>query len=60
MQLQNKFLRNLQIGFGVSLLILIATAVVSYYSIYNLKEQAGLGQSYQYGVATIGNCNIAA
>ena len=42
MELQNKFLRNLQIGFGISLLILIASSLLSYYSIYNLKKKAGM------------------
>src|SRR3954468_3687893 len=42
MKLQNKFLRNLRIGFGISLLILIASSLLSYYSIYNLKKKAGL------------------
>src|SRR5947208_13049203 len=42
MELQNKFLRNLRIGFGISLLILIASSLLSYYSIYNLKKKAGL------------------
>src|SRR5689334_2384980 len=42
MQLQNNFLRNLRIGFGLSLLILIVTAVLSYYSIYRLKQQSDM------------------
>src|SRR4051794_36166926 len=42
MELQNKFLRNLRIGFGISLLILIASSLLSYYSIYNLKKRAGM------------------
>src|SRR3954469_9643803 len=42
MKLQNKFLRNLRIGFGISLLILIASSLLSYYSIYNLKKKAGM------------------
>ena len=33
-------LRNLQIGFGLSLFILIVTSVASYSSIYNLLEGA--------------------
>src|SRR3954466_3646730 len=42
MKLKNKFLRNLRIGFGVSLLILIASSLLSYYSISNLKKKAGM------------------
>src|SRR4051794_34534376 len=41
MELQNKFLRNLRIGFGISILILIASSLLAYYSIYNLKKKAG-------------------
>src|SRR4051812_46403057 len=40
MELQNKFLRNLQTGFGISLLILIVSSLLAYYSIYNLKKKA--------------------
>lgn len=42
MELQHKFLRNLQIGFGLSLLVLIVSSLLSYYSIYNLKKQAAI------------------
>src|SRR4051812_20585878 len=41
MELQHKFLRNLQTGFGLSLLILVASSLLAYYSIYNLKKKAG-------------------
>ncbi len=36
----NPFLRNLQRGFGLSLLILLISSVASYYSIYKLKDRA--------------------
>lgn len=42
MKLQSKFLRNLRIGFGISLLILVASSLLAYYSIYNLKKKAGM------------------
>src|SRR4051794_13150428 len=42
MKLQNKFLRNLRIGFSISLLILISSSLLSFYSIYNLKKQGSL------------------
>jgi signal transduction histidine kinase/CheY-like chemotaxis protein/CHASE3 domain sensor protein len=41
MELQHKFLRNLQTGFGISLIILIASSLLAYYSIFNLKKKAG-------------------
>ncbi|TKK68900.1 response regulator [Ilyomonas limi] len=40
--MKNTFLRNLQIGFGLSLIILTASAVLSYYSISNLKKKAAI------------------
>ena len=42
MKLQNKFLRNLRIGFGISLFILIASSLLTYLSISNLKKKAGM------------------
>src|ERR1700759_1522184 len=36
-------LRNLQIGFGLSLLILVITSVASFSSIHNLLDSSGWG-----------------
>ncbi|HKH63595.1 MAG TPA: CHASE3 domain-containing protein, partial [Flavitalea sp.] len=38
----NEFKRNLAIGFGISLLLLIASSVASYFSINNLLYSAGM------------------
>ncbi len=40
--MKTSFLRNLQIGFGLSLAILVISSIVSYYSIVNFKKTADL------------------
>jgi len=39
MELQHKFLRNLRIGFGLSLLILVLSSALAFVSIMNVKHQ---------------------
>lgn len=40
--MKKTFARNLQIGFGLSLLLLVLTSIISYYSISNLISSANL------------------